>query len=126
MALADQRLALTDSKVTGDWSRPAVWCQPIHTVYIPANSFFSGTDLNTAPDLPRKWGQEVLSVLQSQPGADSDPYEGARKLAEFLNIEHSSRVAELAVQKLQQEPIEDVRIDFEDGFTQRGVTRDVT
>ena len=34
MALADQRLALTDSKVTGDWSRPAVWCQPIHTVYI--------------------------------------------------------------------------------------------
>lgn len=121
MTLADQRLALTDTKVTGEWSLRTVWRQPIHTVYIPAHLFFSETDPSTAHDLPQQWGRQALSVLQSQPGADGNPYDGARNLAKFVGIEHPSRVAELAVRKLQQEPIEDVRIDFEDGFTQRGV-----
>jgi citrate lyase beta subunit len=68
--------------------------QPVHTCYVPADDFTSGT--------PREWGEAALAALDRHgplPG-----FEGAEEL-------------EVAVRaKLATEPIEDVRIDFEDGY----------
>lgn len=119
--LAAARLTATDPKVTGEWSSPLSWRQPIHTVYIPASTFFLDATPHPPHTLPQRWGQEIVDVLQERAGESASATDAARDLAESLGVEDSQRVASLAVDKLLREPIEDVRIDFEDGFTQRGV-----
>lgn len=119
--LAATRLAGTDPKVTGEWSCPLSWRQPIHTVYIPASLFFLDANPHPPHTLPQRWGQQILTVLNERAGESAMATDAARDLAESLGVEDPQRVAALAVDKLQREPIEDVRIDFEDGFTQRGV-----
>ena len=63
--------------------------QPVHTVYVPADRF--------APDLVVSWGASALAALASFPA--------------FPSPLHDRVVA-----KLSWEPIEDLRIDFEDGY----------
>lgn len=91
-----------DRLVSGPWDRPVTWRQPVHTVYIPV-------DRMEGPDTPRQWGSQCLDTLRR---LDLDP---------VAELDLDPRVAELALAKLRREPVEDVRIDFEDGFTQRGV-----
>lgn len=87
------------------WSTPITWRQPIHTVYVPADK--------VTATLPAEWAAIGLSGLD-------------RPLAEIalaLGIPDSvaKEVAARTELKLQKEPIEDLRIDFEDGFTQLGI-----
>ncbi|UBI06972.1 hypothetical protein LA329_01175 [Corynebacterium falsenii] len=119
--LAAARLTATDPKVAGEWSSPLSWRQPIHTVYIPASTFFLDATPHPPHTLPQRWGQQIVDVLQERAGESASAADAARDLAESLGVEDPQRVATLAVDKLLREPIEDVRIDFEDGFTQRGV-----
>ncbi len=74
----------------------------MHTVYVPADIF--------TPDLPERWGAEALSAVES--------FGGAEALALALGIDEAlaPRVAARVVDKLQTEPIEDLRLDFEDGY----------
>jgi citrate lyase beta subunit len=68
--------------------------QPVHTCYVPADVFTTGT--------PREWGEKALDAMDRHgplPG-----FEGPEELV------HAVRA------KLATEPIEDVRIDFEDGY----------
>lgn len=95
-------LSDVDALVSGPWDRPITWRQPIHTVYIPADRF-GGTET------PHEWGKQCLRTVA----------ELNLDLPKELGL--SPRVAELAVAKLQREPVEDLRVDFEDGFTQRTV-----
>jgi len=69
--------------------------QPIHTVYGGAQLF--------APGIARKLGDRALAAL-----AHYGPPDGI-----------STAIAERITAKLQQEPVEDFRIDFEDGFGPR-------
>lgn len=101
--MAATRLADIDELVTGTWATPVTWRQPTHTVYIPAGVF--------EPSAPASWSASALATLESA---------GVDNLTRELGIEDSD-VAQLTVKKLREEPIEDLRIDFEDGFTQRGV-----
>ena len=80
--------------------------QPIHTVYVPG-------DRATA-DLPRTWGDEALRLL-----ADYAP--DAATLAAALGepVADIESIYPLIVEKLKREPIEDLRIDFEDGYGRR-------
>lgn len=117
-AIADARLTDTDPLVRGTWATPVTWRQPVHTVYVPADAIDTseGSDSGTGgTDLPRQWGDQALAAL--------DSYGDAAELARELGVpaEHADTVGELTVEKLRQEPIEDLRIDFEDGFTQRSV-----
>jgi HpcH/HpaI aldolase/citrate lyase family len=72
--------------------------QPVHTAYVPADRY----DGETA----RAWGAEALSLLHEHAprgdllGVDDDVY---------------TRV----VDKLGREPVEDLRVDFEDGYGDR-------
>jgi hypothetical protein len=81
--------------------------QPVHTVYGGAHLFKS----DSAPRL----GQVALNVLEEY-GPD------AKTLARVLELPSSVDAAVVrsrVVAKLQREPVEDFRIDFEDGYGNR-------
>jgi citrate lyase beta subunit len=66
--------------------------QPVHTVYVPADRF--------APGTAGEWGAAALDVLDEHgplPGFDA-------------------AIGRLVRDKLASEPVEDLRIDFEDGY----------
>ncbi|MFE7810102.1 DUF6986 family protein [Streptomyces sp. NPDC057430] len=77
--------------------------QPVHTVYVPGNVFDAGTI--------RSWGDQALAALDEHaPDADS--------FAEVLGLSHdlAEDVYGRVRAKLEREPIEDLRVDFEDGY----------
>ncbi|MFB4299082.1 aldolase [Actinomadura sp. NTSP31] len=77
--------------------------QPVHTVYVPADRFSRST--------PADFGAEALRLLNTHtPGA------GSFGAAFGLDPELAGTVRERVAAKLAREPIEDVRIDFEDGY----------
>jgi citrate lyase beta subunit len=80
--------------------------EPVHVVYGGAHLFRS--------DTPRKLGELARAALQN---AAPD----ARTFAQAIGIAESiaDRVYARVVEKLRREPIEDYRIDFEDGYGNR-------
>ncbi len=77
--------------------------QPVHVVY-------GGAHLFTA-DTPRKLGAAALRALQ-----EHAPDAAALASAFGLDPALAHRIRPRVVEKLTREPIEDFRIDFEDGF----------
>ena len=78
--------------------------RPVHTAYVGAHLFHAG--------LPAHWGQLALQVLQMYA---PDAVELAAVLGHPCDADVYGRLTD----KLGREPIEDLRIDFEDGFGQR-------
>ena len=78
--------------------------RPIHTAYVGAHLFRAG--------LTAEWGELALKTL-----AECAP--DARALAAALDFTVDERVFARLQEKLQRAPIEDLRIDFEDGFGNR-------
>jgi citrate lyase beta subunit len=79
-------------------SAPARRRQPVHTAYVPADDFTSVT--------AQAWGAAALEAL----------HEHARTPAE-LGV--GDEVYRRVVAKLEREPVEDLRVDFEDGYGAR-------
>ncbi|MFG1642049.1 DUF6986 family protein [Amycolatopsis sp. NPDC049252] len=89
---ADARLAEADARVAASYPGERPGRQPVHTVYVPASSYRTR--------LVADWGKQAMRVFVEHDdllGLDADVYERVRA-------------------KLLTEPIEDLRIDFEDGF----------
>ena len=84
--------------------------QPVHTVYVPADRF--------TPDMAAQWGADALAAGEQIGGLSAL----ARRVgvADELVEAVASRVAD----KLASEPIEDLRLDFEDGYGDRGDAED--
>ncbi|MGH3437508.1 MAG: DUF6986 family protein [Sciscionella sp.] len=101
-AEADRRLAETDHLLTTAYPGDNGSRQPVHTVYMPADRFTVGT-IN-------EWGSAALRAADSAGGID--------QLAKLVGV--SNAVVEPTVRKLTHEPIEDLRLDFEDGYGNRG------
>ena len=80
--------------------------QPVHTVYGGAHLF--------APDTTAKLGAIALRTLR-----EYAPDAGALAGALGLDRDLAARIYPRIVDKLEREPIEDYRIDFEDGFGHR-------
>ncbi|MBA2528717.1 MAG: aldolase [Euzebyales bacterium] len=77
--------------------------QPVHTLYVPADRF--------SADTLDEVGAEARRLLQSHAG---DPPSFAA--AFDLPAELAEVVAERVAVKLREQPVEDLRIDFEDGY----------
>ncbi|MFJ4440441.1 DUF6986 family protein [Streptomyces sp. NPDC088923] len=77
--------------------------QPVHTVYVPADAFTA--------DTVRTWGDEALAALDAH-APDAASFATAVDLDPALAAEVYPRVRA----KLRDEPVEDLRIDFEDGY----------
>ncbi|MFE0026482.1 DUF6986 family protein [Amycolatopsis sp. NPDC059021] len=91
-AAADARLASADARVAAAYPGEAPGRQPVHTVYVPASQYRAR--------LVADWGKQAMRVFVEQ--------------GELLGLE--PEIADRVREKLLTEPIEDLRIDFEDGY----------
>ncbi|MER6412260.1 DUF6986 family protein [Streptomyces humidus] len=80
--------------------------QPVHTVYVPGDVF----DARTV----RTWGDRALAALDEH-APDAAAFAGCLGLSDELAEPVYARVRA----KLEREPVEDLRVDFEDGYGPR-------
>ena len=80
--------------------------QPVHTVYGGAQLF--------KHDTTRKLGEKALQVAEEH-GVDAFTFARAVGLPEV----HAETVWQRVLEKLRREPVEDFRVDFEDGYGNR-------
>ncbi|MEH0542134.1 aldolase/citrate lyase family protein [Streptomyces sp. B21-105] len=80
--------------------------QPVHTVYVPGDVFDGGTI--------RSWGDQALTALDEH-APDAASFAACLGLSDDLAEPVYARVRA----KLEREPVEDLRIDFEDGYGPR-------
>ena len=107
----DAVLADTDRLLADAYPGDTGTRQPVHTVYIPAD--------RCVPALPSAWGREGVAAVESQrfPAGSA----GLKGLARLVGLgpELAAAVVPLVEAKLRTEPIEDLRLDFEDGYGAR-------
>ncbi|SMF27849.1 HpcH/HpaI aldolase/citrate lyase family protein [Cellulosimicrobium cellulans J34] len=88
--------------------------QPVHTVYVPGDRYTAG--------LAPEWAARAREAVDAAGGGT----DGVRRLVDLLGVgggpvgDLADAVAERVRAKLAVEAIEDLRIDFEDGFGDRG------
>jgi citrate lyase beta subunit len=102
----DRRLAPADAELAARYPGDAGARQPVHTVYVPADRMAAG--------LPADWGKQALAALAEHAGS-------AAALAQATGIDPAlvDQVLPGVLAKLEREPVEDLRIDFEDGYGPR-------
>jgi citrate lyase beta subunit len=86
----DRALGLVDDMLRRRYPDPRPSRQPVHTVYVPAD--------RCTPDLVARWRDAALKAVRD----NAPPY--------------VNDIADRVEAKLRREPIEDLRLDFEDGF----------
>ena len=106
-AETDRILADADRALAAGYPGPRAGRQPVHTVYVPADRFGTG--------LAAGWGRQALKTLETfAPGVGE--FGSVMGLPAALAADVRSRV----LAKLIAEPVEDLRLDFEDGYGVRG------
>jgi len=109
-ALADEvgrLLADADERLARDYPGEVAARQPVHTVYLPADRY--------AADTLERWRLEATAVLDRH-AATAAAFPEAFGIGAGLAAEVHDRVRA----KLEREPVEDLRVDFEDGYGDRG------
>ncbi len=98
-----RRLSAVDAARAARYPGDAGGRQPVHTCYVPADQ--------VTADLPARWGAAALAALEEHAP-------GPHAFAEVLGMppDLAEPVHEKVVAKLRREPVEDLRIDFEDGY----------
>lgn len=97
----DRRLAGADRALAESYPGERAGRQPVHTVYVPAD--------RVTADLPARYGAAALALVRE--------YDLAGLAAEVGLTDATAYERMLA--KLAREPIEDLRVDVEDGYGQR-------
>ncbi|TDD24677.1 aldolase [Kribbella turkmenica] len=93
----DRLLAAADAELVARYPGERGVRQPVHTVYVPADRFHA--------DTVREWGEQAKAAFK------------ANDLSEAVDLPPG--LADRVSAKLDREPIEDLRIDFEDGYGTR-------
>ena len=101
--LLDERLSDADGELASRYPGDNGTRQPVHTVYVPGDRFEAGTT--------RTWGDQAMRLLDEHAPAAVD-LTSATGLDSGLVAEVYDRVRD----KLAREPVEDLRVDFEDGY----------
>ena len=91
----DDRLADADAALASRYPGERAGRQPVHTAYVPADRYTAETGL--------QWGREALALLDEH--ADK-----------FATVVADAAIIRRVKAKLAEEPVEDLRIDFEDGY----------
>lgn len=99
-SVLDARLARPDAELLASYPGDAGGRQPVHTVYVPAD--------RCVVDLAPHWGLRAREHLDA----------GRELLAELIG-DRAEEIIPLVETKLATEPIEDLRIDLEDGYGNR-------
>jgi hypothetical protein len=103
VAELDRQLAEDDAARTARYPGDHGGRQPVHTVYVPADRVVAG--------VAQGWGSQALEALDT---AAPD----RTTLAEFagVSIGEVDALVDRVRRKLASEPIEDLRVDLEDGY----------
>ncbi|CAN5682269.1 aldolase/citrate lyase family protein [soil metagenome] len=106
LAALDTALAPVDADLARRYPGDRSGRQPVHTVYVPADRYHDG--------LVEEWGAAALQLF-----AEHCPDDVV--LGDWLGVDSdvAAAVRRRTVAKLDREPIEDLRIDFEDGYGHR-------
>ncbi|GIF70343.1 aldolase [Asanoa ishikariensis] len=91
----DAQLAPVDAVLRARPRAAVTGRQPVHTVYVPADKF--------GPSVVSAWGSAALAALDASSA-----------------LPFPEELRDRVVAKLAREPVEDLRIDFEDGYGDRG------
>jgi citrate lyase beta subunit len=91
----DERLAAADAALASGYPGERPGRQPVHTVYVPADRY--------AADLVPAYGAAALQVLDENADA-------------FAALVADDDLVARVRAKLVSEPVEDLRVDFEDGY----------
>ncbi|QVQ55121.1 aldolase [Spiractinospora alimapuensis] len=102
----DTQLVAEDARLPERYPGDSPSRQPVHTVYVPADQL--------RPGLCADWGRRALRCVD-------DHAPDAETLATALGLNHAAVTDALPLvrDKLRTEPVEDLRIDFEDGYGTR-------
>ena len=104
LADIDARLAGTDTLLRAEYPGDDGSRQPVHTLYVPADRF--------RLDLPAAFGRTAAEAVSA--------FGGTAALARAVGLGAlAEELAPLVDAKLEREPIEDLRLDFEDGYGSR-------
>src|SRR5690625_227471 len=102
LAAVEQRLAPVDTLLEQGYPGDDGSRQPVHTVYVPADRYHAG--------LAADWGRQARELVAANGGTAA--------LLEAVGVPEDLR-ADVGAQvedKLAREPVEDLRIDLEDGY----------
>jgi citrate lyase beta subunit len=102
----DDRLESADALLAANYPGDPGTRQPIHTVYIPADAVDEGT--------PVRWGAEAAALLDEH-APDATTAAELSDLGAAVDDDVYARVRS----KLSEQPVEDLRLDFEDGYGNR-------
>ncbi|WP_018157378.1 DUF6986 family protein [Demetria terragena] len=102
----DSTLADADSFLAQHYPGDRVDRQPVHTVYVPADRF--------SADAVSQWGAEARRLLDT-----FAPDVGSLARAVDAPEDEVAPAYEAMRTKLEHEPVEDLRVDFEDGYGRR-------
>jgi citrate lyase beta subunit len=102
----DERLRDADAALAQQFPGERPVRQPVHTVYVPADRYDSAL-------VPRWKGEALAALAEHGPGVTD--LADAFGLRPDLAVDLYGRLHD----KLEREPIEDLRIDFEDGYGAR-------
>jgi citrate lyase beta subunit len=102
----DAQLADADAALARQFPGPRPGRQPVHTVYVPADRYDSS--------LVPTWREQAEAAL-AEHVASGDELAEIAGVSPDLAADLDRRVRE----KLRREPVEDLRIDFEDGYGAR-------
>lgn len=91
----DERLAAADAALARQYPGERPGRQPVHTVYVPADRHDAG--------LVPAYGKAALEALDEHAGS-------------FAELVGDDDLVERVREKLAREPVEDLRVDFEDGY----------
>ncbi|MHA0288586.1 DUF6986 family protein [Mycobacterium sp. C3-094] len=105
LADVDRRLAVADARSADRYPGDDGRRQPVHTVYVPGDEY--------SATMPADWGSAALAAAGDAGGLDAVAVlVGANREPHC----EPDTLAALVENKLAAEPIEDLRIDFEDGY----------
>lgn len=91
----DERLVVADAALAAQFPGERPGRQPVHTVYVPADKYDAG--------LVPAYGAAALAVVDEHADA-------------FAELVADDDIVARVRAKLEREPVEDLRIDFEDGY----------
>jgi citrate lyase beta subunit len=91
----DQRLAAADAALAAGYPGERPGRQPVHTVYVPADRYVAG--------LVPAYGATALAAMDEHADA-------------FVRLVGDDDIVARVQAKLASEPVEDLRVDFEDGY----------
>lgn len=110
LAGIEDRLAESDAALANLYPGDDGRRQPIQTTYVAADKF--------TPNLAFDWGQQALDAAERAGGLAAVAVD-ARVVSGHDAAERADALAALVENKLRTEPIEDLRLDFEDGYGPR-------